>query len=411
MGWTTANDEQRQSASEMVGKMMKPKVKPLNMSYTRGWDLVVSYSEKEINDLLRHRYNTSTTKMVKNVPLRTSGYDRRTDTEYTTEFDLTFGAPQLQFNGQAQQPCCSLTMPLLGGTMQDTDSDGSVGKKIEIEGNLLRIKINGIPLGSVRGTAMSENMGELPKVESGTETIHFSNSRTEEAHVTLDFPLDGDMLKVTCESDLSEEELKKNKAYKKMGGSEFQDALTAFFCDKKKVNAISYTLASLNNKSPPVGSRDLVPTCFQMATFSSVLYPNTTLSLFIETENGAKAGQKRNLQTGWAGQWVDNENAPVPPFFTASIILSASLAYKAMLKPGFDSAGWSTEPTSNESGLGLKATKRSGSFYGGSFDVEYSALSTFSMYGFSMSYQDFPMELLIKQNVSFQSSIARSSTY
>ena len=92
---TSATDDQKRAAKDMIQTMMNANVKPENMSYTLGWDVVASYSEKQINQLLADRHKKDDSKMLQDLAIDVESYDPVTDKTYNAHYKLKFGPPLL----------------------------------------------------------------------------------------------------------------------------------------------------------------------------------------------------------------------------------------------------------------------------------------------------------------------------
>ena len=64
MKLTQATEEQQKDVAAMINKMINPIVKPVDLSFTLGWDVVASYSEGHINKLLEARHASDQGQML-----------------------------------------------------------------------------------------------------------------------------------------------------------------------------------------------------------------------------------------------------------------------------------------------------------------------------------------------------------
>lgn len=379
---TSATKEQQDNVAYMIDKMMNPTIAPTDMSYTLGWDVIASYSEVQINALLarRHAANTSA-KMLKEVQLDVKQRDRRTKKFYTTSYKLKFGPPKLQFNSRSiSGPSCSMVMDILEGTETIDGETNPIDKGFAL-------KLSGIPLGTASGKLVDGNVQGDTAIRPGQKTVHFDYDEDQEAHVVLDFPLASDGMTITCEA--TDPSAAATSPY---AADDFQAAFKTFFLDPTQVSALSYSIASVNNTSPKGTRNDLEPQSFQFASFAQGSEARgdavTILSIFIQTKGGASTGQREGLQASWAAQWINNGMSPIPTGFTASLILSASLVYNQLLKPGLGRSSWTCEPLSSKSGIELRACN-DGWFRASNESFPYSKKSSLWMEGFDIELKVF----------------------
>ena len=143
---TPATEEQQKDVATMINKMINPIVKPVDLSFTFGWDVVASYSEGHINKLLETRHASDQSQMLRDIDVPTAYWDAKTKKNYPCNYKLKFGPPLLQFNARAiGEPMCSLEMAILSGTEQYGDD-----KPTNVDPGW-KLRLNNIPLASARG--------------------------------------------------------------------------------------------------------------------------------------------------------------------------------------------------------------------------------------------------------------------
>lgn len=387
---TTYTPEQSKKAvDDMVSKMISAVGAPKEVGFTLGWDVVVSYSEAEINKILHERYNKANSKIVKEVKVDVKIKDPRTRKLITRHYSLVFGAPEIQFHGAtATEPSCELSMPIVSGSFTETDSKGHTDDEAyPIDDNAFRFSILGIRLGTITGKYNDISDGENRTAEnlnvvSGRTTIEFPTEEEHTSWVVLNIPVSGDALSVKVTPiGPSAEDLQLDANY-------LEGVLKSFFLDPRNLDVIEYSLASVNNQQDQSAdcTNDLRPVSFQFTTFSSSYHQDSILSLMIETSAGNNTGLKEDLQSSWAGQWVSNQISPIPHGYTSSIIMNPALVYSAMLGPGMKKAGYNTiRSSSKPDGIGITATKQ-GRWTKGYYAHKYSGSSQLETPGFDVDW-------------------------
>ncbi|KAF5560917.1 hypothetical protein FPHYL_6386 [Fusarium phyllophilum] len=394
-GYTSATQEQKSAAADMIKKMMNPSRKPDRMSFTMGWDVIATYSEEQINKLLSTRHQTAGNNMLQELAFEVEEYDQREEEYYTVHFRVKFGAPLLQFDSKATaSPMCSLTMPIVSGT---TQVEGS--KKIrDIEAGW-SLTLNNIPLATAAGEMSAEgSINGNPEVIPGTDAVHFPYGQEQTQHVVLGFDLDKSKLVVTVKGPGNGDMDKKHAANQ----SRFQDAFKEFFVGKpadNKPRSLSYSIASVNNKVNP-DNADLTPSKFQFATYFSENDKQAPgmISIFIEVSGGPKQGQTGALQERWKTQWHDNKTSPVPSPFTASLIISSVLFKTLILRKGFERSKWSLEDRTAADDAFNKLQCTSQQWWSvPEQNYPYGISNIFHLDGFALDLKDWPMMMEIRQ--------------
>ncbi|MCJ1352729.1 MAG: hypothetical protein MMC33_002713 [Icmadophila ericetorum] len=351
MSGMTPAGEKAAGLKYMVSKMKSAEGGARDNGFTLGWNIVASYSEREINKLLADRYARldKTNRMVKEITgMKVKVKDQKTRKWLSRHYSVKFEAPLIQFHGaSAREPSCELIMPITEGFFTETPegqepAPGAERYPIADSPNSQRVRIMGIPLGTVTGKYQdikdqSAGGQTRPKIKSAENPVVFDRPSTEAegrgqvAYVVLDLPL-GDGLQIAVEPNNKTEDASED-------ARALEGPLKNFFSDPTKIDVIEYALVRVNNDQP-AGSNDLVPDCFQMATFASHDFPDSVLSLFIKVRGSNDSGQLNNLQQKWAGQWtLDRINAcPIPKGYTASIIMNPNLVYEKLLKTGMQGA-------------------------------------------------------------------------
>ncbi|KAJ5765860.1 hypothetical protein N7520_005419 [Penicillium odoratum] len=387
MPYTNASQQQKDAVATMVERMMKPTNAPTGNSFTLGWDVVASYSEKQINKLLSVRHGTKKAGMLRNLVLTTEDYNPATDEPYTTTWNLNFGPPMLQFDAHASsQPMCSIQMDIISGTKQVTGAPKPIPTG-------WKLQLNGIPLATARGKISDEGEieGGVENIVPGDTPIHFGDANEEHSHVVLGFHLDKDNLKVLA---ISPDELDlKNKALGFMKTS-FQEGFLDFFTGNNGKTALSYSIASVNSASAP-GHEDLKPVKFQFATFAKG--DLGIVSIFIQVKGGFNAGTTEGLQSLWQAQWLRSNTQPIPEHFTASLILSSEMIHRVLLQPGFQKSNWDATNATEPTDFCNRVSARNHAVWKLPVqDIDYSA-GVFHVDGPQINLHDFPLKMTITQ--------------
>lgn len=344
-------EEQRKVAlGSMVSGMCNADGSKKDNGFTLGWDVVVSYTEDEINDVLKAKWEKDRTKMVSQIVTQSEIYDEDREEDVTEVRTLELDAPLIRFaGGSTMEPALELIMPVLRGSRHvlpkptDDPEDLKVTKMPE---NAFVIKLSGLRLGTVVGKyeEVKNTTSKDLQVVSSKQPCVFRQDLSkptaddfEVAWVVLDIPAQGQNIDVSAEVTLSPNDANYKRASRMCDNVE-RSAKNYFKKGSEKIDLIRYALATIKNKPQFDGpiSVDLTPVSFKLATFAANYTPKRVLSLFIHTINGQDAGEKANLQQRWQGQWVDNNIAPIPTGYTASILFNPELTFKSMIEPGLE---------------------------------------------------------------------------
>ncbi|KAJ5089004.1 hypothetical protein N7532_007688 [Penicillium argentinense] len=356
--------------------------------WTLGWDVVVSYSEKEVNATLKkagkrnapwkHR-DEMITKIEAKVFLDVFGSDSDSSDDSKDKpfqaYRLDVHAPIIQFVSNAQIPAADLVIPVASGTYERSDKPG---KLRQLHTNAYQIRIKGIPIGTVTGTYKdvkgNQRAGNPLDVEQGDKECLFRNSAPDRAEddfevswVVLNFPLQQQGLVVKAEivpGYTTDPTIQKslNKHLKHI-----QTASETWFegtqeNGRHSFNLIRHALATIKNKALPKQegiSLDLTPSKFSMATCSGSFIEDPILSLFIHVVGGKDQGETKDLQSAWQGQWMTakpDKIAPIPNDYTASVLFHPKIIVENVLLPSMmekDQDDWKLEPLSGYGGGGI----------------------------------------------------------
>ncbi|OJK04285.1 hypothetical protein ASPACDRAFT_108730 [Aspergillus aculeatus ATCC 16872] len=389
LGYTTATPEMKASVAEMVDRMMKPKVKPDGLSFTMGWDVVASYSEKQINDLLQVRHRQSNTGMLQTLSFTYQEEDIQTEEYFDITYDLRFGPPLVQFDAHSLgQPMCTLEMEIVEGAQTVPTRKRNPVRPMPPG---WKLRLHDIPLASVRGRISEEGAAVHSDIISSDRPVHFSMTEKETQHVVLGFQLANTSYKLTLVPPATGEPSPMMKA---LDLPRFEKYVNKYFQDD--VHALSYSIASLNNVKRD-DSPNLQPVKFQFATFKD--HERGILSLFIQVKGGFATGRTQGLQSHWQNQWEDNGIQPIPKRFTASLLLSSNMLHRVLFQQAFKGQGWEAtnmSPT-NEAENRISATlKKPWTVPEQNYD--YDRNSKFHVDGFTLELEKWPLTLTIRQD-------------
>ena len=390
MKLTQATEEQQKDVAAMINKMINPIVKPVDLSFTLGWDVVASYSEGHINKLLETRHASDQGQMLRDIDVPTAYWDARTKKNYPCNYKLKFGPPLLQFNARAiGEPMCSLEMAILSGTEQYGDD-----KPTNVDPGW-KLRLNNIPLASARGQMVDGKVDGTPDIVPGSKAVEFRYDN-EQQHVVLGFHMDESKVVVTAIPPPNVDP--ESGPYQK---TDFQEKFKKFFTGDGH-RSLSYSIACVNNNTAQDVTTDLQPSKFQFVTCASGVAGEDddlrVLSILIAVKGGGNTATSEDLQSRWQAQWSNNKAAPIPKGFTASLILSSVLVHKALLAPGFKKSDWDISNISpSEKALNKIEAKNSTSWTVPEQNIDYDITSKFHIDGFTVDLSKWPMVLELRQ--------------
>ena len=387
---TVATEEQQKDVAAMINSMINPIVKPVDLSFTLGWDVVASYSEKHINKLLKTRHASNKSQMLRDIDIPIAFWDPRTKKTYNCNYMLKFGPPLLQFDARATgEPMCSLEMVILSGTEQYAGEEPT-----DIDPGWT-LRLNNIPLASARGQMVDGKIDGTPDIVPGDKAVEFRYDN-EQQHVVLGFHMDESKLVVTAIPPPGVDPI--SGPYQK---TDFQEKFKKFFTGDGH-RSLSYSIASVNNKTAQDVTIDLQPTKFQFVTFASGGAEKDDdvriLSVLIAVKGGNNTATSENLQSRWQAQWSNNKAAPIPKSFTASLILSSVLVHRALLAPGFSKSNWEIANISpSDKALNKIEAKSNNHWKVDEQNIDYDLTSKFHIDGFTIKLSNWPMQLELRQ--------------
>ncbi|RXS80452.1 hypothetical protein EST92_17560 [Streptomyces sp. TM32] len=351
----------------MTQKTLTELVSAMNGQPTANeWDIVVSYSEGQLNDFLKKRYEQG--ELVELVSISTTGTNPITGDDFRIDYTVNFQTPTMNFIlGRAD--VVRLTMPIGAGSRYAVTPAGAEkpSRSAEIPDGYSVVAI--VPLAALSGDA-----GDV--VDQGN-VVRFEHGGPSTRHVVLHFRNDskGTVFQVQPPP----------------GQGPPGDILTTYFLPKlseyfqNEVAEVAYVLAGVDNSQPSKDAKLFTPKSFAFASTGEE--GAGCLSLFIQTaESGNPAGNAApSFQPG------GRQMSPVPTGYTASIILSHDLVTNAFFKPKFEAEGFTVEVESCARGALLSLSKDVSVIREG--EDEQWIFGGHCYTGLRLSMKDFPLKL------------------
>ncbi|KAE8419299.1 hypothetical protein BDV36DRAFT_308020 [Aspergillus pseudocaelatus] len=273
---------------------------------TDDWDILVSYSEKELNSLLDKVWGEKKFFYNHTFPGATETVE---DVKIEHSFNLSLTSPRLSFDSMNNEgPKVNLTMGFTGAMKTKVTVGSGSPKETEKD----------IPAGSadlvMKVPLTSFNLTKKD-IEDAKHIIHFGDTGDSDHCVIFHFQNMGSEWTIVPHSGLDkavEEQL--NKA---------GPTVQAWFKDIKNVDMIDYGLAKINTKTDPT-SKLLRPKSYKLVSSKGLL------NLFIQTEGGSGSpGNDQNTQFG--RRYSDFAFSSIPQDHTACIIISRELFFTKFL--------------------------------------------------------------------------------
>ncbi|WP_027086556.1 hypothetical protein [Cohnella panacarvi] len=334
---------------------------------TNGWDVVCSYTVKQLNDFLESQYQAG--KLAKDVVLSTVRVDPIWSDNFEIQYDIRFASPVLSFI-TGRSGFAMLTMPINEGSIV-TIITKDKKREIQIPGGKYSVQAI-VPLAAIKG-----DTGEVIEYDN---VVTFSDGNPHDNHIIVHFKSEkGTLYQIVPAPDPQD-----------------QDILVTYFLPVLKeyfqtnIRAIDYALSSINNKRPQSGETILTPKSFVFASTGDG--DDGVLSLYIQTnESGNPPGNPSpSFQPG------DVASCPVPNGYTASIILSNRLMTQSFLKRQLEASGFSVELSNPVSGGGVSAILRKNQNIFAIGESEQSFFENHSYDGLQISMQDNPVHMTLQ---------------
>ncbi|RSL47245.1 hypothetical protein CEP54_013484 [Fusarium duplospermum] len=389
-------EKRKNAVGEMVKAMQHPKHKREDISFTMGWDVVITYSESQINSLLEKRYNENKTKILHTLEMTVDLPQSYKKTPDRTQYVLKLGPPLLEFEStDGAQPLCSIKMRVIEGTITKHGGNPRKSKPGWM------IRLGQIPLASAKGTVSQGKLQGNPTLTPAPDAIKFDPKKDETQHVLLAFELNASLTVEAFPED-PESHNAEDAAFTNL---EFRKAFREYFtkpANSQDRLSLSYAIASVNNQ-PDDRAPELRPVKFQFATFSTQDKNKSLFSIFLDVAGGPNSGQSDMLQDRWAKQWKDEGIVPVPEGFSATVMFSSAFFNTVILKNGLSKSGWAVEDVSPKDQPYSKIECRNtGTFEILERNITWKEWCKFHMDGAQIPLSKYPLGLTIRQDSEFE---------
>ncbi|EAW17008.1 uncharacterized protein NFIA_003640 [Aspergillus fischeri NRRL 181] len=267
---------------------------------TDKWDILVSYSEKQLNQFLKKTWDASASVDFTNVHFEQNlGHGKHA---YTQMYDLRFHAPDLEFDTTSGY--VYLTMPLSGKSRATDDKPEDA---IEIPEGHYSFKVRTQIVG-MKGDGGSQTSDSL---------FHFDDNSESTYYITFHFDTQNSNWQCLVK-DKSDPALTNDL-------NQLVNEVKNWFAAHDNVQWIDYSMAEVSNSSPNSESASddlLTPSKFVFSCQPGVL------SVFIHSKGGTRGLGNNPPQFG-----LEHEQhvTPVPTEYHASIIISRELFLETYL--------------------------------------------------------------------------------
>ncbi|KAH0832336.1 hypothetical protein J3R83DRAFT_13352 [Lanmaoa asiatica] len=296
-------------------------------STTLGWDVVVNYTESDINSLLSETFKDKSKEQITELQCEVTTLDPISAQYIIIHYDFKLAAPLLTFNSRsAQGPSCNLTLPIVGGTVR---AEG--GNPVTIYPRRYSLVLGTLKLATAKGAADPvptpyDKPFVIPDKGQGCVVIDLPTSKDLTVNIDID------------NSDPSVPPIPTIDVYKAM----VRDAILELLHVRYK--HIRYEIARVKAIPPPSGTIQLKPKSFRFDAFLPSESPKPddagVLTLFIQTRD-TNYGRENELATKWESQWrTDLTCSPIPRDQTASIIFSKDMIFETVIKPALKVANF-----------------------------------------------------------------------
>ncbi|EIT73596.1 hypothetical protein AO1008_04773 [Aspergillus oryzae 100-8] len=308
---------------------------------TEGFDILVSYSEEKVNQLLRAR-SEQLKSILKMGPLETSYVDPLTDETIHLNVFMDLEHPLLQFEDEHGN--ITLTFDIQKGhyviIAKNITKDLPSGMAISFKTTLNNVK------GTVESSqSEDEPTGKGVKTASANELVIFNPGEKDiSQHVCITFE------KASADFIGTTEESKKRVA----GMAFLLGAVKEYFQQHAE---LKYFVAGVSNKyNPESGSDSLQPRSFRFNTLKGkTKNDESALCMWISVKEGTN--RPESYTQAFEGTFYANGLIPIPRGRTCSLIMHNDLLIKQFIMPNL-SKGFKSfkDKTSGKGGLNLSAT-------------------------------------------------------
>ncbi|MCW5804128.1 MAG: hypothetical protein KIT31_17275 [Deltaproteobacteria bacterium] len=288
-------------------------------SSTNGWDAVTSYSITALNGVLAASYHAGS--LAKELKFSVTRTDPISQKPFTVDYDVTLGAPALQFVG-GQSGVATVNMPIAGGNATITPAGETGYTKALPTGYSV---VANVPLAALTGDGQITTAGNVVTFAHPDDT----------AHIVLHFKSgqgSGTTFEIEPAPDPANEDVMVTY---------FVPLIQQYFA--QQVNELDYALTGVTPKAA-AGEIVIEPKTFVFASDTDVL------SLYLMTTNSS--GVSGNIHPSFQPGGV--EMLPIPAGHTASVILAQELVRKIYVDPALAALGRVEDDESVPGGIRLR---------------------------------------------------------
>ncbi|KAI1433244.1 hypothetical protein GGR50DRAFT_696244 [Xylaria sp. CBS 124048] len=317
---------------------------------TLGWDVVVSYGEKEINEFLAAAYLESDSKhSIAELSCQGHGVDNSAD-KYTIDYDFVLAAPKIHiaYSHDAGH-LCQLTIPIRKGSAKASSNGAGISSE-SIEDGVYQLVLRGLRPAMASGSSTEITPIDVP--------LTFTEGSNNDGMVVLDIPT-SDSLAVDVERGPQATETNTAKSVESFKTDLAEKIKEKLQVDYKDVRLV---LARVNSSSPPKDAVQLKPKSFMFSLLSGESLDQPVLSLFVQTAS-SNFGETNDVVRSrkWASLWLDTlKSSPLRPGHTTSIIIHKQFFFDEMIRPSLKRAGFtsSVRDTTGDLSLSIKTGRK-----------------------------------------------------
>ncbi|KAF8431465.1 hypothetical protein L210DRAFT_3560446 [Boletus edulis BED1] len=325
------------SVTDTVEEMKK------GSSMTLDWDVVVNYTESDINDLLYETFQDKSKAQLTEIKCRIKIPDIFNPSKYVyINYDFKLAAPLLNFNSRnAKGPSCNLSFPVVDGTARAEGGDPAI-----IRPGRYSLVLGTLKLATAKGAAD-------PDTKSYDQPFVIPDEGSKQGCVVIDLPTSEDLtVDIKVDRNSSVPEIPILDSFIPNVCAAIKELLTA------PGKAIRYEIARVKAIPPPSGTIQLKPKSFRFHAFLPSEAPKPTdagvLTLFIQTRT-KNDGMKEGLATEWERMWRNTlKCSPIPTSQTASIIFSKDMIYEIVFKPAIEAKKYTGTLENSKGGMKMK---------------------------------------------------------
>lgn len=305
---------------------------------------------------------------------KTQGYDKYGN-PYDVNYDFELGAPSIQFTSKGDDPTCSVTIPITGGSVK------TPAVTMAISPDVYSIFVAEIPLASATGT-----VGAPRDPQDSDKPFTFSSPNTTGV-VTLNLGVAGASIVVsilTANVDKS-----KHVGWIDNQKGDLSAQIETYLKDPHTGGSIRWDLASANNHLPSQANdaaTSLVPKLFYFTIYATDANSDSILSLFIQTD-ATKYGEEKAIFSLWTAQWTKYGVPPIPSSYTASVIFNNG-TIASLMDQSAEAQGCAIKASPTQPKSGLEVTVQTHKSYNISKENVIKAYYHASRSGVQLNFDD-----------------------